>query len=235
MKKAKVDWKSFSRKEKVEYIWDYYKIHIIVGILALCIGISTIVSVVNHRDPLMSVIMLNSEKHVVSSQPLFEDFLTTYDYEVYSQAVRCHANFHFWEEDEDQNTMYSSIEYDNAQMMQAYFALLYTREYDVVFGTGAVFEQTLEDGAFEDISQLLPDINLELYGDCIEYCTNEETGESYPCAIKLTGDHGWLQEHGVYEECTVGVLKAAPHKEMAGDLMRYLLAENLRMLTEENP
>ena len=235
MKKAKVDWKSLSRKEKWEYIWDYYKIHIIVSILAVCIGVSAIVKIVNHRDPLVGVIMINCEKQVVASEPVFSEFLESNSYEVYSQAVMCRTNIHFWENSESQNAMFSSIEYENSQMIQAYYALLYTREYDVIFGTGPVFEQTVKDGAFADISELLPDVNLELYDGYIEYYTNEETGESYPCAIKLSQENGWIQEHGLYKECSVGVLKAAPHTQIASDMLRYLLAENLEPLTEENP
>jgi hypothetical protein len=39
-----IDMKSMSRKEKVEYIWDYYKIHIIIGAVILIIIGSTIYS-----------------------------------------------------------------------------------------------------------------------------------------------------------------------------------------------
>lgn len=234
MKKAKVDWKSFSRKEKWEYIWDYYKIHIIVGILVLCLGTYTGVKIATHRDPLVSVIMLNSERQSFKSQPVFEEFLEDRGYEVYSQAVRCHSNFYFWEENEYQNSAFGSDQYENVQMLQAYYALLYTREYDVIFGVGTVFDDTLKEGCFEDLTTLLPENALEIYEGDLIYYTDEETGETYPCAVRLSEENGWLQEHELYHGCTVGVLKTAPNKQIAGELIHYLLSENSEPLTEEN-
>ena len=235
MKKAKVDWKKLSRKEKWEYIWDYYKIHIVIGVLAVCLGIYTGVKIATYRAPQMRVIMLNTQTQVHDTKPLFEEFLTEYQYEVYSDAVMCHSNFFFWALESEDGSMYQSVQYENAQMLQAYMALLYTGEYSVIFGNGWVFEDTLNEMAFMDLRELLPEKTLELFEGNIVYYSDEETGVEYPCAITLTAENGWLQEHGLYESCSVGVLKSAPNKQMASELLSYALAYNLSPLMEENP
>lgn len=235
MKKAKVDWKKFSRKEKWEYIWDYYKIHIIVGVLVLCFGTYMGVKLATYRAPLMKVIMLNSQRQAYDTQPIFEEFLTENEYEVYSKAIMCHTNFQFWALESDESSAFQSAQYENSQMLQGYYALLYTQEYSVVFGNGWVFEDTLNDMAFMDLRELLPEETLELYEDYIVYYSDEETGIEYPCAITLTEENSWLQEHGLYKNCMVGVLKSAPDVQMASELLGYVLAYNLSPLMEENP
>lgn len=234
MKKAKIDWKSFTRQQKREYIWDYYKLHIIVGILVLLLGTYIVVKIVNHRDPLMSTIMLNCNKPNFQTQEVFDEFLQEYGYESYSQAVKCHANLSFWEDGKPGVTVMESTQYENAQMMQAYHAMLYTNEYDLIFGTGEVMDETLQYGVFMDLTKVLPAEMLEIYADFIITFENEETGESYPCAILLSEENGWLQEHGLYKTCAVGILQKAPHKEIAVNHLKYLLAKNLALLTKEN-
>ncbi|AST58776.1 ABC transporter substrate-binding protein [Thermoanaerobacterium thermosaccharolyticum] len=42
--------KDMTFKEKVEYIWDYYKIHIIVGVVVIAIIVSFVNSIINNKD-----------------------------------------------------------------------------------------------------------------------------------------------------------------------------------------
>jgi len=233
MKKAKVDWKSFTWEQKKEYIWDYYKIHIILALLVVCFGIYIGVKIANHRDPLMRTIMFNCYNSSVSSETVFEEFLTENGYEVYSNAVQCHSSLSFWEIDSEDSSMFQSAQYENGQLMQAYYALLATKNYSVVFGSGWVFDYTVSEDGFVDLSEVLPEETLELYADYLIYCVDEEEDTKYPCAIRLTEENGWIQEHAVYQSCAVGILRDAPDQQMAVELIRYLLAENMALLTEE--
>lgn len=227
MKKAKVDWKNMSGKQKREYIWDYYKIHILVGILALSLGVYGVVKVVTHRDPLMSVIMLNSEKQVFDSQEVFDEFLTDWCYEVYPQAVKCHSNFIFLEESGEDTAVFESGMMEYAQLKQAYYALLYTKEYDLVMGNGPVFDETADGGAFADLRGFLSEETLEIYEQYLIYTDEEGTVEKYPCGIQLNADNGWLTENGLYQSCSVGVLKTAPNPAISARMIQYLLTEYL--------
>ncbi len=230
MKKAKVDWKNLSGKKKAEYIWDYYKIHILVGILVLSLGVYSVVKIVTHRDPLMSVIMLNCEKQSLDSQSVFEPFLTQWGYEVYPQAVKCHNNFTFREEGGSDTAVFESNLMEYAQLKQAYFALLYTKEYDIVMGNGPVFNETADGGAFADLREILSEESLETYAEYLIYTDEEGTVEKYPCGIQLNGDNNWLAENGLYQSCSVGVLKNAPNSEISARMIQYLLNEYLTLL-----
>ena len=55
----KTDFKALSNKAKVQYIWDYYKLHILFGgvIAAIVIGLGY--HFITYRKPVLSVIMIN--------------------------------------------------------------------------------------------------------------------------------------------------------------------------------
>ena len=235
MKKAKVDWKSLTPRKKAEYVWDYYKIHILVGVLVLGLGVHFIVKLATHRDPLMNIIMLDCENPTFASSEVFAEFLTDNGHEIYEQAVNCNTSIDFWEEGQEDSTLFSSALYENGQLKQAYHAFIWSNEYDVVMGQGDVFQETVDGGAFIDLSDYLSADTLEIYEDYLIYTDEDGAEESYPCAIVLGEENGWLQEHGLYKTCSVGLLNNAPNPEISMDFLRYLLAENLAPLTERNP
>ena len=65
-----------TKKEKWEYFFDYYKGHVIGGIIAICILISVIVDIVSEKEALLTGVMMNNQ---ISSEEVItkfeEDFL----------------------------------------------------------------------------------------------------------------------------------------------------------------
>ncbi len=235
MKKAKVDWKNLSGKKKAEYIWDYYKIHILVGLLVLGLGTHLVVKIATHRDPLMNIIMLDCENPSFVSSEVFGEFLADGGYEIYELAVNCNTSIDFYEEGEEDSTLFSSALYENGQLKQAYYAFVWAGDYDLVMGEGDIFQETADGAAFADLSEYLSAETLEIYKDYLVYTDEKGEKEPYPCAIVLGEENGWLQEQGLYKTCSVGLLNNAPNPEISVELLRYLLSENLAPLTERNP
>ena len=55
----KTDFKALSNKAKVQYIWDYYKLHILFGGVIATIVIGLGYHFITYRKPVLSVIMIN--------------------------------------------------------------------------------------------------------------------------------------------------------------------------------
>ena len=217
MKKAKIDWKGMTRKQKAEYIWDYYKIHILLGVLALAIAIYVGVDMATSRDPLMSIIMLDARVQAVETSPTYSEFLELNGYEVYDDAVRSNTAIRFWKTE-----LYEQAYYENLQLQQAYHALIWSETYDLIMGGDAAFEDTANGGCFIDLSQYLPADLIEKHHDDFVYTDEEGTVDSYPCAIILD-DNRWLQQNEIYLSCSAGVLKSAPNPKIALQFIEYLL------------
>lgn len=71
----KTDFKALSNKAKVQYIWDYYKLHILFGgvIAAIVIGLGY--HFITYRKPVLSVIMINVQTTSENAEAAFDEFL----------------------------------------------------------------------------------------------------------------------------------------------------------------
>ncbi len=72
----KTAFKDLSRKAKVQYIWDYYRWHIIAAICLVAFVISMIVHYAAYRESVLDIVMVNTlnpyEESVSSTDEFFE-------------------------------------------------------------------------------------------------------------------------------------------------------------------
>lgn len=210
----KEKWAALSSSQKRQFIWDYYKIHMIVG-LCLILGLGWFIhEKVTHRDPVMNVIMLNTVGAPADTNVGFQAFLEENGYEVFPGAVAVNSNLYIDFEDDPIGTSYSHY--------QALYAIVYTGQQDLLFGTGAIFQECMDSSALVDLSQVLPREFLEKHKDKLLYTTELDTVAEYPCAITLK-NHSWLKETGYYYQCSVGVLENCDQPELAVAFLEYLL------------
>lgn len=227
----KEKWKAFSTKEKWDYFWYYYKIHVIVGLLVLLFGGYMVYEQVTNRAPLLSVVMLNvNTMQEQGADADFNEFLNLYGYEVYDGAVYNNKGLTIYKQEENKD-LYSQYYFEHTETL---FNLLFASAEDVVFGRGDFFTQELVPGqAFADLREILSQETLEKYADALLYCTPYTEGddpdelipgEPYPCAIYLE-NNSWVLESGLYRTCYVGVPKRPQIKQITIDFMKYLLEQ----------
>ena len=56
----KTAFKDLSRKAKVQYIWDYYRWHIVAAICLVAFAISMIVHYASYRESVLDIVMVNT-------------------------------------------------------------------------------------------------------------------------------------------------------------------------------
>ena len=200
----KTDFKALSNKAKVQYIWDYYKLHILFGgvIAAIVIGLGY--HFITYRKPVLSVIMINVQTTSENAEAAFDEFSDAAGYDKKQQPIDVSANLQF---SDDPN---ATTDYNDYMVLST---MIGAGGEDLFFGTGSA--GTVVEDYYED------DV-LEKYKDHLIYSTDDGESESYPCAIELT-DNRWIQKYGIYDSCYFGVFSRSEQKDYYTKFADFLL------------
>ena len=210
----KENWEKFKAmnfRKKLEYIWEYYHWHFIVTAAVLIVAVSWIVGIVNNRDPLLELEMINC--YIASPEgEILQPFVEQQGLEYYDGAVVINKQIQLSGEDESKN--YGS--------MQLLACVLAAGEGDLFFWDDRELLPPLKQGVLSDLREILTEEELEKYKDLLIYCPDAETGEEYPCALYLE-ENPWIRENQYYVNCAAGVSVTADNPELAAEFLRFLL------------
>ena len=207
----KPDFKAMSTKTKVGYIWDYYRWPILLTIIGVGVLISIIYNRITYREPVLNVLMINCNNLFSNDDSGFHEFLTGYGYDPEESPVSLNASMYFPEDDYSQSV----------NELQVLSTLIAAGGQDIFFGRGAIFLNYAEQGAFQDLSTLIPADLLARYEDGLLYAVDED-GTSYPCAVTIT-DNEWLTKNNYYDSCYFGILYRGSNPETAVQFAEFLL------------
>ena len=156
----KTAFKDLSRKAKVQYIWDYYRWHIIAAICLVAFVISMIVHYAAYRESVLDIVMVNTlnpyEENVSSTDEFFEQEGFTKKEEV---TVDTSITF-----SDDDN--YSTNYYSNQKLTLK----LSVGGADVLFAPEFVFQQYADAGSLMPLTDYLTADELEQYKDSQILC-----------------------------------------------------------------
>ena len=187
--------KELSRKEKVRFIIDYYKWHIIAGVIALAVIISLINHYAFHNQAIqlygvgVNVNAPNERLEAVSAEFVeyssmnTRKFQSVFEYNLFMGSDQPGAG---------------GSDYATVMKLVTLFA---AQEVDYMFCDQLVFDDYSRSGGFADLSELLP---KDIYGSLLAEgrivegtrVDDEESGKSstFPMAIEITG-LPYTQEH----------------------------------------
>lgn len=213
----KRDWqtiKALKGGERWEYIWDYYKIPIIV-ILFILFAVGYTVSTNLTRGKInMYAIFVNS--YPAESSACMEEILSDagFDMDTYDIAVECNYTVHLGEgADSDTTTL---------QVLAAQFLI---GDLDLFVADQPVFDMYTQQGGFENVGILLSPELKEKYADDL-YLVETENGDSYIGGVWLRKGSA-LHEAGYYSEDVIaGIASQAQNLEEAFAVLSGLLATN---------
>jgi len=158
-KKQREAIKNKSFKEKLDYYWYYYKMHLFVAIFALILLVTTIYDIATQREVKFYIAFLNAfdsgfdQEFIAEFAPLTDIDLEEYD--VYL----------------DTNMYFNVANYDEASMaaMQKFLAMSSNAEIDVVVTDRNVYSSYADNGFFRDLNEYLTEEQLEKYADHFYY------------------------------------------------------------------
>ena len=209
----KTNFKELTNKQKLEYIWDYYRWKIITVIAVAVTAISLIHHYATYTEPLLSIIMVNSNMVFSSEFPGLDEFVETTDIDTLDEI------------EVDTSIAFSSLEnpssdYTMTESISLRFAV---GGNDIIFAPEEIYTYYAASGCMLDLRTLLSDEELEKYKDMLYYTTDETTGETYPCAFILS-ENNWAVTNGYYSDsCYFGVIYNHDNTELSKEFLDYVL------------
>lgn len=209
----KTPFKELDSSQKAQFIWDYYKWHIIIALVVLIAILITVKDVTSRKNVIMSVFFVNDISQTSTPSEYFDDYLTENGYSTSKDSVYVDNSFSFNIEDASAvNTMY------------ALNTLMVTGTYGAFFSDEATYDHYAKQEYFQNLTSLISDDLLEQYKDDLYYYEDPESGELLPCGIKLTQENcTWLKESKAFESCYFGLLFGDTDKEILKSFAEYVL------------
>ncbi len=208
-----------STRERVLYIWNYYKIEIIVffGLIFLIVYFSVNISQ-GRKDQLFFALFANTNVSLNDSSELHEDFAEYVGMDPKTEKIDFNSNSYFNPETTGYNEYYS-----------AFVAYVDSGELDVVVMEVEDIESLGTQGRLLDLSntELAGDI-AEKYADRLLYATpidEEYSTEPIPIGLDIS-DSILMTEYGIYpDDCAIGISAETSRLDMVETFLDYILPE----------
>ena len=210
---AKVELKELPPKKRIAYIWEYYKVWILIGLFAIYSIITSIYQYATAKETLLQMIMVNGsisiDEIIFAEDYLNEAGYPTDDYEIRASTAKLGLSELTYAEDYN--------------MLQSLIARITSGDIDIFSAPAEVFKPYGTEGYFMDLTTIFTEDELAKYESYLVYTTDEITNKTYPCAFDLT-ENKWIKAHNYYtESCHFGILYASSNVEQAKQFFTYIL------------
>jgi hypothetical protein len=147
-----------TRKEKLAYFWEYYRYHLLIGIMVLAVAINLITSIVNQKPYAFYAMMINSFE--LDAEAIQDEFGAYAGFDL--QRTACLI---------DVTTFLNldSLDQYNIASIQRVLALTSAGDLDVITSDGTTFTYFAEAELLMDLREVLSAEELALYEDNIFY------------------------------------------------------------------
>ena len=207
--------KDLTFKQKLEYIWDYYK-PIMAGIIGIIVIISVVVSIVrgSQIETELNVAFINSYVYDDDVAALYEGFLEYSGLNGAKQRVDFDTTYSLSTENENQATMANQMKIS---------AVIAAQSLDVMIMPKDIYQNYLIMGAYQDLNQAMDSEFMQEHRELWQMDKQEDDTAEKVYALKLKENHKLGK---VYEgqEVYVAVVTNTTKEENAVAFLKYLLS-----------
>lgn len=203
-----------SNRDKLWYIWEYYKLPIIGTVIAVFVIISFASAVYSNRfDNALYIMILNDKSGGNNHTDELADALDSYLNLGKNEQVTIDDSL--------------SVTYDGSTSEMGYAslakitALITTKDLDIIIGDTASMDHFGSLSAFSNLEEELPADVYHLVRDHLYYAKGSD-GSSYPCAIVLDESRFPKESGVILKPPYLALLSNSQHKEASFALIRYL-------------
>ncbi len=200
-----VDLKKMSRKEKIEYIWDYYKIHIIATLIAIFAVSSFIYSYVTKVEYVFNITILSNDMDE-NTRANLEKQIT--NYVVGKSEKRKQAAVEVMPITDTGNSSPMT-----AQFMQKFMVKLAAGEIDLVIFDRSMLETYTKQEALIKLDDIVNDKSVQGVSDSTKGVYAVEADN-----IKILRDAGFNTKDKV-----VGITSSGKQKEKAVSVLKWMI------------
>ncbi len=199
-----------NRKQKLQFIWDYYKFPIIGIAAALFIGITAALNSIGRKDVIMYAVLVNSDARAIEcDEAALSSLMENAGYDMSRKKIDIRTDLNMGEQ-------YSPEK--DAETLQVLTALFAISDMDIYVAPQYYFDIFARDDGFGDLSQILSEELMREYADRLYYYS-----ENRPCGIILDGS-SVLHKAGYYHgEVIIGIVGNALNGQQAADFLSELL------------
>lgn len=193
-------------KQKLQYLWDYYKLHfVITGIILYIIGY-LLYGALSHKNQVLYAAFINVAPGDALTWQLTDGFLEAQHLAPDKNAFGLYPDLYLTEDHE--STFEQYVYASNIKILGA----IGSEQLDLVLMDQEALEYFLRNDSLCDIETLMPDTDLTLYQDA----------EAYPLALCLS-ETPLMKKSGFTAPVYVGIISNSPRKETAVSYIQYLL------------
>lgn len=228
-------WQTLHGKEKLQYIFDYYKLPIVITLILLYIIISILYGLFTHKEPILYLGLVNVNPSQTLTTQLTEDYLK-YSKQT-SEELQLYTGLYLTN---DPNNPY--LEYTYASQMKI-IASVENQAFDIIFMNKEAFDAFSQSGYLCDLEQLFKNHSLSLYNKLQPYLTDnviilednaievsldnsisyQAKTEIHPYGLDLS-QKGLLSFVDFNDTIYLGVIENSPRKQESLDYIQYIFA-----------
>lgn len=207
--------KAMSWKDRVWYIWAYYKVHMALAVAALLIlqVVATSIYQSTFSTALYCIIINSQSSEEVNFAPLQEDF-ARYLGLGKKELINVESNFIAYGDNA------SELSY---AILAKISALVFSKDLDVIIGDTDTIDHFATLNGYLDLEKELPPELLSLVQDRLFYAAGED-GAEYACAIDISGTSFASETHLGQEPPLLGIIINSDQREHTEALIRYIFA-----------
>ncbi len=222
--------------KKVQYLWDYYKLHFVVAGVILYILGYTVYGHFTQKNQVLYAAFINVAPSATLTETLSDGFLTAQGMELNKNEFYLYSGLYLTTDEEN-----PYHEYTYASRIKL-IAAIDSETLDIALMDQEAFDAFSQNGYLCNMEEFLSGADPELYRKCEEMLRKnivilednaEEAAlddsveytaetEEYPMALEIT-QAALLEEAGFTEPVYLGIIKNTPRKETAAEYIRYLL------------
>lgn len=222
-------------KQKLQYIWDYYKLPIAIICIATYIVIYIIYGHYTHKDTTLYTALVNVTAGENLTDRLSNDFLQSQNIDTKKNTLNLYSNLYLTS---DKDNIYH--EYTYASRVKI-LATIDSEQLDIVIMNKEAFDAFAQNGYLCNLDRLLAKEEPKLYEklkpflvknisilednaiDLIfdDSLTYSAKTEKYSMGLDLSASPA-IQEAGFGETVYLGVIKNTPRKDVVMEYIKYL-------------
>lgn len=203
--------KDMSTKDKLSYLWEYYRISAFIIVAAVVLLIYVIYKIITPDvKPQFNAAIINGSIFTTSLEHYADDFAEHLQLDPKRESVVLNNNFF---------TDYGGLASSSAEALVAYIA---GGEIDVIIAPETNFKQYAYYGYFKKLSEALP---TDVYSSLTDYffiSDQEDDTEKNPYGIYL--DNSDLFKDAIYksDSYVLGIMANGPHTDNTVEFIKYL-------------
>jgi len=233
--KKKEQFAAMSPRKKAEHIWEYYRAHMLLGVILLAILISSIHTAVTRKDPVLYMAFTNVTVGDELEAGLTEDYLISRNYDTRKQEVFLYEDLYLSHAPSAENAEYA---YTSGLKLMATIedgsldlVLMNQEAYDLCSGSCYLLDlRELIDPADPRFSPYLTENLVVLEDNSLEYSIGEAeeyiaVTETVPNALEVSG-LPLFRDSGFSGKVYLGVIAASSRLEECAGYLQYFVSSS---------